>query len=152
VQFANGAAYLDGGAGGASDDSNKKRWRVADSLAWTKGPLTAQTLIQVGEEKTGPAKRSYNSIAARAAYAFTKNFKLQAELGTANAKPTSNASTQTVTKFTIAPTLAVGPNYYDRPELRFYVSTFKFNDAYRDANGVTKSNQTAAGFQAEIWF
>ncbi len=152
LQLANGSAYLNGGSGGATDDSNKKRWRIADSLAWTKGPLTAQTLIQVGEEKTGPAKRTYNSIAGRAAYAFTKNFKLQAELGTSNTKPTSDASTQTVTKFTIAPTLAVGPNYYDRPELRFYVSTFKFNDAYQAAKGLTKSNQTAAGFQAEIWF
>jgi maltoporin len=57
-----------------------------------------------------------------------------------------------VTKFTIAPTLTVGPNYYDRPELRLYVSGFNFNNAYQLANGLTKSSKTAVGIQAEMWF
>ena len=152
AQLTQGSAYLNMGFGGALDGSGVKRWRIADSVAWLTGPLTGQTLVQIGEEKrpiVGTDK--FWSVAGRAAFAFTNNFKLQGELGYSNNKP-QNAAKQNITKFTIAPTLTVGPNYYDRPELRFYVSTFKFNNAYKIANGQTKSSKTAAGFQAEIWF
>lgn len=152
AQYATGSAYLNMGFGGGTDDNDKKRWRLTDAMTWIKGPLTGQAMVSIGEEETGPNKRKYNQIAGRVAYAMTKNFKLQAELGTAAQKPSNGAQTERVTKFTIAPTLTVGQNYYDRPELRFYVSTFKFNDAYQAAQGQTKSNKTAAGFQAEIWF
>jgi maltoporin len=156
LQWAQGSTWLDMGFAGGTQGSDYKRWRIADSLAWVKGPLTAQTLIHYGqvEEPTalgGTAKSKTLSLAGRVAYAFTKNFKLQGELGTANTKP-DGGSSQNVTKLTIAPTLTVGPNYYDRPELRFYVSAFNFNDAYATATGQSKKSKTAAGFQAEIWF
>ena len=154
AQYAQGSAYLDMGFGGATDDSSKKRWRLVESPSWTKGPLTAQGLLEFGQEKTGSNKRKYNSIAGRVAYAFTKNFKLQGELGTSNFKWNSGDPTQSVTKLTIAPTLSAGPNYYDRPELRLYVSTYSFNDAYRlnSLGGYGKKSQSAVGVQAEIWF
>ena len=65
---------------------------------------------------------------------------------------TPTLEAENITKFTIAPTLTVGPNYYDRPELRFYVSNFRYNDAYKASASQSKSSKTAAGFQAEIWF
>lgn len=156
LQFSKGSTWLDMGFAGGTQGSDYKRWRIADSLAWVKGPLTAQTLIHYGqvEEPTalgGTAKSKTISLAGRVAYAFTKNFKLQGELGTANTKP-DGGSSQNVTKLTVAPTLTVGPNYYDRPELRFYVSAFNFNNAYATATGQSKKSKTAAGFQAEIWF
>jgi maltoporin len=151
LQYAQGSAYLNMGFGGGTDDSDQKRWRFVDSLAWTKGPLTAQTQIEFGKQGVTNNKETFNSIGARVAYAFTKNFKLQGEAGIASRKP-QGGTTDRLTKFTIAPTLTVGPNYYDRPELRFYVTTFSFNDAYKASQGLTKSSKTAAGFQAEIWF
>lgn len=155
LQWAKGSTWLDMGFAGATQDSNYKRWRIADSLAWLKGPLTAQTLLHYGraEEPSGAGSITAKtfSVAGRVAYAFTNNFKLQGELGFATTKP-GDAAKQNVTKFTIAPTLTVGPNYYDRPELRFYVSAFSYNDAYRLANDQSKKSKTAAGFQAEIWF
>ena len=156
LQWSQGSTWLDMGFAGGTQGSDYKRWRIADSLAWVKGPLTAQTLVHYGqvEEPTalgGTAKSKTLSLAGRVAYAFTKNFKLQGELGTANTKP-DGGSSQNVTKLTVAPTLTVGPNYYDRPELRFYVSAFNFNNAYAAATGQSKKSKTAAGFQAEIWF
>ncbi len=151
VQWTRGSAYLDMGFGGALDGSGVKRFRIADSLAWLKGPLTAQTLFQVGREERAGATEKWYGLAGRAAYALTTNFKLQGELGFASNKP-EGQSKRNVTKITVAPTLTVGPDYYDRPELRFYVSHFRFNDAYRIAQGQTKKNKTALGFQAEIWF
>jgi maltoporin len=134
-----------------AQDSDFKQWRLVESLQWKNGPLSGQVLLQIGEAGTDDTKFKFNSIAGRAAFAMTKNFKIQAELGTSSGK-VEGSETARVTKFTIAPTLTVGPNYYDRPELRFYVSTFKFNDAYQALNGLSKSSKTAAGFQAEMWF
>lgn len=159
LQWSKGSTWLDMGFAGATAGSDNKRWRIADSLAWLKGPLTAQTLLHYGQiqeaTNAGDYKAKTFSIAGRVAYAFTNNFKLQGELGFASTKPELagvSGDKQNVTKFTIAPTLTVGPNYYDRPELRFYVSAFSMNDAYKNATGQAKKSKTAAGFQAEIWF
>jgi maltoporin len=156
AQMAQGSAGLDmnfsGSKTAATDGSDVKSWRIADSVAWLKGPITGQTLVQLGEQKTkATGTDKFWSIGGRGAYALSKNFKLQAELGYAQLKPHLGSS-QNVTKFTIAPTLTVGQDYYDRPELRFYVSTFRFNDAYKLANGQNKSSKTAVGLQAELWF
>lgn len=157
LQYANGTTALDMGfANSGTQNSDYKRWRIADSLAWLKGPLTAQTLIHYGSAETPNATGGTDttktfSIAGRVAYALTNNFKIQGELGHARNKP-QNGDSASVTKLTIAPTLTVGPNYYDRPELRFYVSAFNYNDAYKAIYGQSKSSKTAAGFQAEIWF
>lgn len=156
LQFAKGSAGLNMGFGTATADSSTKSWRIADSLLWRKGPLSGQALIHYGRAEApnllGTVVQTKTfSVGGRAAYAMTNNFKLQAELGTANTKP-DGGSSQNVTKLTFAPTLTVGPNFFDRPELRFYVSHFSMNDAYRVANGQSKKTKTAAGFQAEIWF
>jgi maltoporin len=156
LQFAQGSASTNMAFGNATDGSGTKSWRIADSLTWTTGPLTAQTLVHYGRSQTpsltgGTTKVNTLSVGGRVGYAISRNFKLQGELATARTKPDATSS-QSVTKLTIAPTLTVGPNYYDRPELRFYVSTFSMNDAYAAANGQTKKSKTAAGFQAEIWF
>jgi maltoporin len=153
LQYTQGSAYLDQGFGGGTDDSGKKRWRIVESPSWTNGPLTAQGLLQIGEDKNPNGdKQKFSSIAGRVAFALTTNFKIQGELGTSSMTPVQGANSQKVTKFTIAPTLTVGPNYYDRPELRLYVSGFNFNNAYQVANGLTKSSKTAVGIQAEMWF
>jgi maltoporin len=153
LQYSSGSAYLNMGGAGATED--RKRWRLVESMTWTKGPLTAQALVLFGKQDTnnaGTSTESFNTFGGRVAYAFTKNFKLQGELGVSSHKP-SGGQTDRLTKFTIAPTLTVGPNYYDRPELRFYVSTFKWNDAYRATRpGLTGSSETSAGFQVETWF
>jgi maltoporin len=153
LQYAQGSAYLDQGFGGGTDDSGKKRWRIVESPSWVSGPLSGQGLLQIGEEKDPNGnKRKYSSVGGRVAYALSQNFKLQGEVGVSRQTPSQGASAQQVTKVTVAPTLTVGPNYYDRPELRLYVSGFSFNDAYKLANGLTKSSRTSVGFQAEIWF
>ena len=156
LQTARGSAGLDMGFGAFNAGSDTKSWRIADSLAWLNGPLTAQTLIHYGHAQNptglgGTFNTKTLSIAGRVAYALTKNFKMQAEVGTANTK-VDGKSSENVTKFTIAPTLTVGPNFYDRPEIRFYVSAFSYNNAYALANGQSKTSKTAAGVQLELWF
>ena len=151
LQYAQGSAYLNMGFGGGTDDSDQKRWRLVESMQLTKGPLTGQALVVFGKQGTPNNKETFNTIGGRVAYAFTKNFKLQGELGVSSHKP-QGGQTDRLTKFTVAPTLSVGPNFYDRPEFRFYVTSFSFNDAYKATRGLTKSSATAVGFQVETWF
>jgi maltoporin len=82
-------------------------------------------------------------------------------------KKPDGSGTQKLTKFTFAPTLSAGPGFWNRPELRLYVTTAKWNAAANDAtdiNPVTlqpvgltglnngKTKGTSFGAQAEIWF
>ena len=67
-----------------------------------------------------------------------------------------------MTKFTIAPTLATGPDFWNRPELRLYATHAKWNTAANAAagpNGLTgvpanagKTSGTSYGLQVEWWF
>lgn len=156
LQFSQGSAGLNMGFGNGTSDSDTKGWRIADSIAWLKGPITGQTLFQYGQLKSpdglgGTVKTKFYSVGGRGVYAVTNNFKLLGELATSSAKP-DGGKTQNVTKLTIGPALTVGQDYYSRPELRAYVSHFRFNDAYRDAQGVDRNSKTAVGLQAEVWF
>ena len=153
LQYAQGSAYLSGNFGGGTDDSDMKRWRLIESMTWVTGPLTGQAQVLFGKQGVSGAKEAFSTIGGRVAYAFTKNFKLQGELGFSRMKP-DGGDAQRVTKFTIAPTLTVGPNYYDRPELRLYYTHGAWNDTYRLNNpqfGNDKSGNSY-GIQVETWF
>lgn len=152
LQYAQGSAYLNMGFGGGTDDTDLKRWRIVESMQWTKGPLTGQAIFVYGKQGVSNNKETFNTIGGRVAYAFTKNFKLQGEAGVSSHKP-QGGQTDRLTKLTIAPTLSIGQDFYDRPEFRFYVTSFSFNDAYKATRpGLTKSSKTAVGFQLETWF
>jgi len=151
LQYAQGSAAVNMGFGNATDRSSHKTTLLGESIAMTKGPLTGQALLQFGKVQDPAGNRTFNSLGGRLGYALTKNFKLQGEVGTSSSKPTGGQNQQ-VTKVTIAPTLTVGPDYYDRPELRLYASHFSFNSGYRAANGLTKSSVSAIGAQVEVWF
>lgn len=152
LQYARGSAEATMGTAAPGATSDRRAWRMVETMTWATGPLTGQAMLRFGQFGTDNARVDYQSVAGRVAYAFGKNFKLQAELGTSLNKP-KGGQDQRLTKFTLAPTLTVGQNFYDRPELRFYVSRFQWNDAYRVANTtLTQKGKTAAGVQVEIWF
>ncbi len=154
IQFAKGSADRNQNFSGNVSSSDAKGFRIVESMTLGTGQLTGQALLVLGEtrDKVGGStvKNKEFSLGARVGYAITKNFKLQGEAGTATWDP-SNAPKQQVSKFTIAPTLTTGPDFYNRPELRFYVSSFKLNNAAALAQGKKKTFSTV-GFQAEVWF
>jgi maltoporin len=75
-------------------------------------------------------------------------------------KKPDGQETQKLAKFTFAPTLSTGPGFWNRPELRLYVTTAKWNSAANAAAGLAgltglsdgKTKGTSYGAQAEIWF
>jgi maltoporin len=165
LQFAAGSAGLDGNFGTMIAPTSVKKWRLVESLAWQVGPFGGQAVAlygQHGEDTTvGSATPKFKeaSIGGRASYALTNNFKLVSELGYMQKKP-DGSETQKLTKFTFAPTLSAGPGFWNRPELRLYVTTAKWNEAANAGagpNGLTglnngKTKGTSFGAQAEVWF
>ena len=161
LQFAQGSAGLDGSFGNLSAASGTRGVRVVESLTWQAGPLGGQAQAMVQQDKDGATglKTTSSTIGGRASYAMTKNLKLLAELGYSQKKP-DGAATQKLTKLTFGPALSTGPGFWNRPELRLYVTTAKWNDAANAAAGPLgltgigdgKTSGTSYGAQVEIWF
>jgi maltoporin len=76
-------------------------------------------------------------------------------LGVSQFKP-QGGETARLTKLTIAPTLAVGPDFWSRPEFRLYVTTARWNTAAGNVTGQAafdgKTSGTSYGAQVEWWF
>lgn len=161
LQYAQGSAGMNQNFGNLTAPSSSKSWRIVDTVTWQAGPLGGQAVALWETNKDGITNRKTDvvSIGARASYAVTKNFKLVGELGTSQKKP-EGSPTQSLTKFTFAPTLSPAPTFWSRPELRLYVTTAKWNaaaNAGAGAGGLTglgngKTRGTSYGAQAEIWF
>ncbi|WP_140631381.1 maltoporin [Methylibium rhizosphaerae] len=158
VQLAQGSAGLNGNFANLSAPSGNKSWRVVDGLTWQLGAFGGQAMVMLQQDKVdGGGDTDSISVGGRASYAFTKHFKLVAEAGYSQRKPDGGA-TQKLTKFTLAPTLSTGPGFWNRPELRLYVTTAKWNDAAAPFMGLPapafngKTKGTSYGAQVEIWF
>jgi maltoporin len=165
VQFAQGSAGVDGGFGTLNATSATKSFRVVESPGWQVGNFGGQGQLMFQQDKVEnfagqTTKVNSVSVGGRGSYALTKNFKLVSEAAYVQKKP-DGSDTQKLAKFTFAPTLSTGPGFWNRPELRLYVTTAKWNAAANAAenggagvtnraNGDTKG--TSYGAQAEIWF
>ncbi|MEX8496193.1 maltoporin [Leptothrix ochracea] len=161
LQTAQGSAGLDGNFGGLSNDSNIKSTRLVESMTWQVGAFGGQALAMVQNDDAAGVKTASTSYGGRVSYAFTRNFKLLGEVGLSQ-KKVDGSDAQQLTKITVAPTLAVGPGFWNRPELRLYVTHATWNDAANAAAGAngltgvpalsTKTSATSMGLQAEMWF
>jgi maltoporin len=158
LQYAQGSAGLDGNFGDLTAGSDVKSFRAVESFTWQIGRFGGQALAMIQNDKSAAGKITSYSVGGRGSYAFTKNFKLVGEAGYSEKKPDGGVA-QKLAKLTIAPTLSTGPTFWNRPELRLYVTTAKWNDAANAAatGGVTgvgdgKTKGTSYGAQVEMWF
>lgn len=137
----------------------KKVMRIADTINWQSGALGGQAVVgvQTNQDDGSTVKRTDTSLGGRVSYAVNQNFKMLLEAGATSSSFSDNSPKQTLNKVTIAPTLAVGGDFWSRPELRFYVTRASWNKAAATANSATfgmngKTSQTIAGVQYEIWW
>ena len=164
LEYAQGSAGLDGNFGGLADPSSTKKWRIVESFTFQAGNFGGQTIALWERDKTASTTETHASLGGRASYALTKNFKLVSELGYSQIKPNAG-ETAKLTKFTFAPTLSTGPGFWNRPELRLYVTTAKWNTGANtlattsttdNIVGVPafsgKTSGTSFGAQVEMWF
>jgi maltoporin len=159
LQASTGHARIDGmflGLDGKT--AGQKGMRIADSLNWQMGAFGGQTMLgyQTAKDDLTGVTTKDTSVGGRVSYAFSTNFKLLAEAGSTRRTVDGQAS-QTLNKFTIAPTISVGPDFWTRPEIRMYVTRANWNAAAAQANSTTfgqfgKTAHTIAGIQYEIWW
>ena len=155
-QLAQGSAALNGNFGDLTAPSGSKAWRLVESFTWQRGSFGGQALAMVQRDlPDAAAKITSMSLGGRAAYAFTRNFKLVGEVGYSQRKA-DGGPTAKLAKFTLAPALSTGPGFWNRPELRLYVTTAKWNAAAGNVTGVPafagKTSGTSYGAQVEMWF
>jgi maltoporin len=157
LQYAQGSAGLDGNFGGdLTASSGVKAARVVESFTWQQGAFGGQAMAMWQQDKDAAgAKANAASLGGRVSYALTRNLKLLAELGHSRKKP-DGGETAKLTKFTFAPALSTGPGFWNRPELRLYVTHAKWNDAAGNVTGqnafIGKTSGTSYGAQVEIWY
>jgi maltoporin len=156
LQYAQGSAGLNANFGDLSAGSKAKQWRIVESVNWQRGAFGGQAMILAASQTDGTGVRTTSaSLGGRVSYAFTRNFKLVTEAAYSQYKP-ENAPTAKLAKLTIAPTLATGPEFFNRPEFRLYVTTAKWNGPAGNVTGQAafddKTNGTSYGAQVEWWF
>lgn len=138
--------------------AGRRSTRIADSINWQSGPFGGQALIGYQTNKadlTGVETKDF-SLGARGSYAFTKNFKMLAELSTTTRKGNTGPD-QRLSKATLAGALALSEDFWSRPELRLYVTKANWNQAAALANAATfgaggKTSRTLVGVQYEVWW
>jgi maltoporin len=157
---AQGSAGLSGNFGDLTSGTDVKKWRLVDGYQFQFTPaLGGQAIAMYQSNKADAGDSTVTSLGGRLSYAFTRNFKLLGELGIDRVKP-KDGEAANLTKLTIAPTLAAGKGFWDRPELRFYVTRATWNGAANTAagsGGLTgigdgKTSGTSFGVQAEMWW
>lgn len=160
LQFAQGSAGLDGNFGDLNAPSAARGVRFVESFNWQSGPFGGQAQVMVQQDKAeGGAKTDSATVGGRVSYAVSKHLKLLAEAGYSQKKPDGGA-TQKLSKLTVGPALSTGQGFFNRPELRLYVTSAKWNQAANaaaGAGGVTgigdgKTSGTSYGAQVEVWF
>ncbi|MEY2687318.1 MAG: hypothetical protein RL375_1516 [Pseudomonadota bacterium] len=156
LQYAQGSTSLEANFGDLTRKSSAKSMRIVESINWQNGAFGGQAIALLGTaEDNAGVKTTASTIGGRVSYAMTKNFKLVTELGHSQYKP-QGGQTAKLDKLTIAPTLSVGPDFWTRPEFRFYVTSARWNAAAGNVTGqaslASKTSGTSAGAQIEWWY
>jgi len=162
----------------ALDVNGRRRWRFVESLFWELTPkLGIQTAFIYEDGRSGSNVDSrWLSVAARPVYYLTDHYHLAFEAGFSSVLDESEtngpgggkAGERTLWRLTIAPEVAFGKGYFDRPLVRAYLTHTEWNDANANlqntssllgdfnTNNFTALNgtrsETQAGVQCEVWF
>jgi maltoporin len=164
LQYAQGSAGLDANFGTMTASPHVARWRLVESLTWQAGAFGGQAVALFGRHDQDAAhgvaaRYAELSIGGRVSYAVTPHIKLVAESGYMEKRP-EGSGTQRLAKLTFAPTWSTGPGFWNRPELRLYVTLARWNDAANAGAGLDglsglgdgRTRGTSWGVQLETWF
>jgi maltoporin len=156
AQMAGGSASLESNFGNLQRKLSAKSLRLVESINWQQGAFGGQALAVLGtSENNNGLKTNATTVGGRISYGVTRNFKMLAELGLTRFKTDGQPSAH-LNKLTVAPTLSIDNTFWSRPELRFYVTTARWNKAAGNVTGVAgfadKTAGTSAGLQVEFWY
>lgn len=136
---------------------NVKTWRLVDQFVISRlGAFSGQAVVVYEHQAGGPAaeRRDWFSLGARPQYHVSENVAVALEVGHDRVMP-EVGDTRTLTKVTLAPMITAGPEFFDRPQLRLFVTWADWNEAAREAGLVGAGDGTSDitfGAQIEAWW
>ena len=157
-----------GGTGPLTDTTAVKRLRIVEGIYAQLTPKLGGMLTAVYQkDRSNPGDQTWMSAGGRVTYGVTQHIKLQGDVGFDRVQP-AGGETRNLLKITLAPTLAMAPGFWSRPEVRFFYTYARWNDAARRAaEGSTdaavasisstgvfagKSHGSTVGIQFEGWW
>lgn len=162
-QYGQGPGTGLGQTGPLTQDRHTRSLRVLDTVIWQiTERFGGQVLALVQRDRLPEGERTWRSFGIRPAYAFSEHFKFVVEAGQDSIEP-EHGATRRLTKFTVAPTLSVGPAFMTRPEVRLYYTYAQWNRAAQEAaepgdtlseTGVFDASRHGSNFgvQLETWW
>lgn len=133
VQYGVGPGIGLGNTGPLESGTDVQRLRIVEGIYAQMTPRLGGMLTAVYQRDMADAgDQTWTSLGGRVTYGVTRQLKLQAELGQDWVNP-STGDTRSLTKLTVAPTWAMASNFWARPELRFFCTYAKWNQAAADA-------------------
>ncbi len=161
LQYGSGAAYnfqstLDT-SGPDLDDA--WRFRVTDHFTIQPCPSFAMQALGLYEETEfgGPnSHQKWASVGARPVYYFNDRFSVALEAGIDWAKSEPLGTDGHLWKITLAPQLTRGGKFFDRPQLRAFITYAQWSDDFKGLVGGRPYENATDGFsyglQAETWW
>ncbi|NYH14478.1 maltoporin [Paraburkholderia bryophila] len=152
-----------GYTGNLTNDSSYKAIRLIDGFDWQFNQNFGGQMVGLYERFIAPTgSETWVSMGIRPSYAFTKNVKLQGDIGRDIVTP-DGGPTRTLLKASIALTLSMDRAYWSRPELRLFYTYAHWNQAAQNAatpgdplssTGVFGTSRTGStvGVQMETWW
>jgi maltoporin len=114
-------------------DTDRTRLRVLDTLAFQVTPeIGGQTTLVYQHDELDPGDLDWFSAGGRVSYAFAEHLKMLVDLGFDHVIP-GEGDGLTLTKLTLAPTLAASKGFWARPELHLFATFAYWNDDARAA-------------------
>lgn len=128
-------------------------YRIMDAVTWQAGRFGGQGFVMhTGEwANNGGETRKGAAIGARLSYDFASQVKFLAEGGFLTYTKPDEIS-QKLSKATVAISFGMEPGFWSRPELRLFLSHYRWNEATRQANSFRGKGDTTFGMQFETWW
>ena len=135
LQYGQGPGIGLGHTGTLTAGHDTRRWRVLDAWDWQSGNFGGQIGV-VHQRDIAPAAEGggqrWWSFGIRPVYAVAEHLKFVLELGHDRVTP-DGGPTRHLTKVTVAPVLSMGRTFWSRPELRFFHTYARWNQAAQAA-------------------
>jgi len=137
-----------------------KRFRIAEHmLIQTNDKFAIQPVFVYQRTQSGNPREGWNqwvSFGARPQYFFTDHLSVAFEAGLDRTSSGTGQYEGWLRKFTIAPQIGAGRNFFSRPVLRLFVTYASWSDGLRGFVGGTpfrnKTSGLTFGVQTEVWW
>lgn len=168
TQFAKNAGNLNG-SGTPGFTGTHRGWRVIDSIVIEPQgtPITAGFVVGYQNNRNNGVTDKTFIIGGRPQYHFNDIYSVAFEGGYQSLKPGDGSAARKLVKATLAGQMSMGRSFWSRPALRAYYTYAHWNNAAKDAGGVTCTGRDCTtavggfestnhggtyGFQVEAWF